>query len=68
MRTGDDAIASDRVAVDMTLLVHGTPQPDGAATCEYDKCNTDMVANPGNIDYPEAMRTLFIGEGSGDQE
>jgi secreted PhoX family phosphatase len=59
------AIASDWVAVDMTALVHGAKQPKGAATGKYDKCNTEMVANPDNINYSEAMRTLFIGEDSG---
>ncbi len=60
------AIASDWVAVDMTALVHGArQQPVESDAGRYDKCNTDMVANPDNINYSEAMRTLFIGEDSG---
>src|SRR5581483_4987640 len=31
----------------------------------HDKCHTGMVANPDNVAYSEAMRTLFIGEDSG---
>ena len=45
-------------------MVHGARQPAGAATGKYDKCHTEMVANPDNINYSEAMRTLFIGEDS----
>jgi secreted PhoX family phosphatase len=63
--TGGAAIASDWVAVDMSALVHGERQPAGASTGKYDKCNTEMIANPDNIHYSEAMRTLFIGEDSG---
>ncbi len=59
------AIASDWVAVDMTALVHGAKQPKGAETGPYDKCDTELVANPDNVNYSEAMRTLFIGEDSG---
>ena len=58
-------IASDWVAVDMTALVHGAQQPKGDESGRYDKCNTEMVANPDNVNYSEAMRTLFIGEDSG---
>ncbi|MDP2621382.1 MAG: hypothetical protein Q8P46_14625, partial [Hyphomicrobiales bacterium] len=57
-------IASDWVAADMVALIHGARQPAGAAG-SYDKCVTDMVANADNANYSEAMRTLFIGEDSG---
>ena len=40
-------------------------QPVESAAGKFDKCNTDMVANPDNTNYSEAMRTLFIGEDSG---
>ena len=63
--TSGNAIASDWVATDMIALVHGARQPNGAAAGRYDKCDTEMVANPDNIAYSEAMRTLFIGEDSG---
>ena len=63
--TGGATIASDWVAVDMTALVHGERQPRESAAGKFDKCNTDMVANPDNANYSEAMRTLFIGEDSG---
>ena len=62
--TSGVAIASDWVATDMVALVHGAHQPDGATVGRYDKCDTEMVANPDNISYSEAMRTLFIGEDS----
>lgn len=60
-----DAIASEWVAVDMVALIHGARQIAGATVGRYDKCATEMVANPDNIHYSEAMRTLFIGEDSG---
>src|SRR5262249_33695956 len=63
--TSGNAIRSDWVATDMSALVHGARQPNGAAAGRYDKCDTEMVANPDNIAYSEAMRTLFIGEDSG---
>jgi hypothetical protein len=59
-----DAIASDWVATDMVALVHGARQPANSEIGRYDKCATDMVANPDNIHYSQAMRTLFIGEDS----
>jgi secreted PhoX family phosphatase len=63
--TTGQAIASDWVAVDMTALVYGAKQPAGGIVGRYDKCATEMVANPDNVRYSEAMRTLFIGEDSG---
>jgi secreted PhoX family phosphatase len=63
--TAGQSIPSDLVASDMVGLVYGARQPAGATVGRYDKCNTDMVANPDNIRYSEAMRTLFIGEDSG---
>jgi secreted PhoX family phosphatase len=63
--TAGGTIASDWVAVDMTALVHGAKQPHESAAGKFDKCNTDMVANPDNINYSPTMRTLFIGEDSG---
>jgi hypothetical protein len=58
-------IASDWVAVDMKALIHGRRQPAGAKTGRFDKCDTERVANPDNIRFSNAMRTLFIGEDSG---
>jgi hypothetical protein len=49
----------------MVALVYGARQPAGATVGRYDKCATDLVANPDNVRYSEAMRTLFIGEDSG---
>ncbi len=37
------------------------PSPDALGN----KANPDKVANPDNLKYCEAMRTLFIGEDSG---
>ena len=48
----------------MVALVHGARQPAGTTTGKHDKCATELVANPDNIHYSEAMRTLFIGEDS----
>jgi hypothetical protein len=53
------------VAMIGCALVYGARQPRESAAGKFDRCNTDMVANPDNINYPEAMRTLFIGEDSG---
>jgi secreted PhoX family phosphatase len=63
--TTGQPIASDWVAVDMHGLIYGARQPAAAAAGPYDKCDTDLVANPDNVRYSEAMRTLFIGEDSG---
>lgn len=57
-------IASDLVAVDMVALIHGGRQPADARAGRYDRCDTEKLANPDNIRYSEAMRTLFIGEDS----
>jgi hypothetical protein len=62
--TAGNPIASDWVAVNMNALVHGARQPAGAKN-KYDTCDTEQVANPDNVRYSEAMRTLLIGEDSG---
>lgn len=36
-------------------------QPQGP----YDECDTERIANPDNIKYSAGMRTLFVGEDSG---
>lgn len=61
---GGRPIASDWVATTMMAIVHGARQPKDASTGRHDKCATEMVANPDNVRYSEAMRTLFIGEDS----
>ncbi|MGO4572760.1 PhoX family protein [Microvirga sp. 2TAF3] len=58
-------ISSDWVAADMNALVYGASQPKDAKSGKYDKCDTEKVANPDNVRFSEAMRTLFIGEDSG---
>ena len=63
--TAGGAIDSEWVATDVAALVHGERQPAGSKTGPHDKCNTEMIANPDNVHYSEAMRTLFIGEDSG---
>jgi len=63
--TEGNAIDSEWVAIDTHSPVHGAKQPEGAAVGKYDACNTDLVANPDNLRWSEAMRTLFIGEDSG---
>jgi secreted PhoX family phosphatase len=64
--TTGDPIRSHWVATDMHGLILGAKKPAGqTAYGKYDKCDTDKMANPDNIKYSEAMRTLFIGEDSG---
>lgn len=61
-----DFIRSRWVATDMHALITGARKPAGQTGYgKYDKCDTDKMANPDNIKYSEAMRTLFIGEDSG---
>ena len=63
--TSGQPIVSEWVASSTKALVHGARQPANTKTGKYDKCHTDMVANPDNVRFSEAMRTLFIGEDSG---
>lgn len=58
-------INSDWVATNMQPLLSGAKKPHGQTYGELDKCDTDRIANPDNLKYSEAMRTLFIGEDSG---
>lgn len=61
-----EAIKSEWVAVTMQARVTGARKPFGqTAYGQYDKCDTDRMANPDNIKYAEELRTLFIGEDSG---
>jgi secreted PhoX family phosphatase len=63
--TSGQPIASDWVATDMKGLVWGGRKPVGQTVGKFDKCDTEKVANPDNIRFSEGMRTLFIGEDSG---
>jgi hypothetical protein len=58
-------INSDWVASNIHVLVAGAKKPFSQAYGELDKCDTDRIANPDNLKYSESMRTLFIGEDSG---
>ena len=58
-------INSDWVATTIHVLVAGAKKPFSQGYGELDKCDTDRVANPDNLKYSESMRTLFIGEDSG---
>ena len=58
-----NAIDSSYVASSMSGLVVGEDLP--AADAYGNTANVDKVANPDNLSYSEAMRTLFIGEDSG---
>jgi uncharacterized protein len=59
-------IASDWVGTRSKALVMGGRKPkDQTAYGTRDHCDTDKVANPDNLSYSPAMRTLFIGEDSG---
>lgn len=63
--TDGNLIDSRWVATDLGALVRGAKKPAGQAYGKYDSCDTDKLANPDNIKYSEALRTLFIGEDSG---
>ena len=63
--TDGNKIKSDWVATDLSALVMGAKKPAGQAYGKYDSCDTDKMANPDNVKYSEALRTLFIGEDSG---
>ena len=58
-------IDSDWVAYEMHGMVTGARKPFWQTGSALDKCDTDKMANPDNLKYSEAMRTLFIGEDSG---
>ncbi len=58
-------INSDWVASTIQVLVGGAKKPFSQAYGELDKCDTDRIANPDNLKFSESMRTLFIGEDSG---
>lgn len=60
-----EAIGSEWVAATLDALLLGARKPFGQPQGAYDKCDTERVANPDNIKYSSAMRTLFIGEDSG---
>lgn len=57
------SINSSYVAPSMYGLVIGEDLPN--ADAYGNTANVDKVANPDNLSYSEAMRTLFIGEDSG---
>jgi secreted PhoX family phosphatase len=58
-------IQSDWVAASMRVMISGAAKPLGQKHGEMDKCDTDRIAGPDNLKYSESMRTLFIGEDSG---
>lgn len=57
-------IASEWVATTMSGYIMGRRKPAGQTVGQYDKCDTERIANPDNIKYSEEMRTLFVGEDS----
>jgi len=57
-------IDSDWVASGMRALLMGARKPPGQRYARYDRCDSDRLANPDNIKYSAALRTLFIGEDS----
>lgn len=59
-----ERISSNWVATDMETLVMGAKKPDAQRSSKYDRCDSDRLANPDNIKFSEALRTLFIGEDS----
>lgn len=59
------AINSEWVASGIQALLTGAKKPFGQQYGELDKCDTDRIANPDNLKYSESMRTLFVGEDSG---
>lgn len=63
--TAGNKINSDWVAYDMHSLVTGARKPFWQSVAPLDKCDSERIANPDNLKYSETMRTLFIGEDSG---
>lgn len=57
-------IAGEWVASSIAGYVMGRRKPADQTVGAYDKCDTERVANPDNIKYSPALRTLFIGEDS----
>lgn len=57
-------VASEWVATSMSGYLLGRRKPADQIVGAYDKCDTERIANPDNIKYSSAMRTLFIGEDS----
>ena len=57
------AIVSQYVATTMTGLLTGEDLP--AADAVGNTANIDKISNPDNLKFSESMRTLFIGEDSG---
>jgi uncharacterized protein len=60
-----EPIASEWVAITFQARVLGGKKPFGQPQGAYDKCDTERLANPDNLKYSSVMRTLFIGEDSG---
>lgn len=58
------AINSNWVVKNMAAMVMGAKKPVGQSVGPYDQCDTNRIANPDNLKYSSAMRTLFIGEDS----
>lgn len=63
--SGGQAIRSAWVASSMRALVSGAKKPAGQNAGRFDACDTERMANPDNLHYSERLRTLFIGEDSG---
>lgn len=57
-------IKSNWVAYEMHGMILGARNPFWQTKSPLDKCDTNRVANPDNLKYSAAMRTLFIGEDS----
>ena len=60
--TNGGAIASEWMPVDLKALLVGE---DIAADALGNTANPDRIGNPDNLKFSEKMRTLFIGEDSG---
>jgi secreted PhoX family phosphatase len=69
--TAAAAINSEWVPVSMAVPVVSAPYTgnligeDKAVDADGNTANVDRIANPDNVKFSEAMRTLFIGEDSG---
>jgi secreted PhoX family phosphatase len=57
-------IKSNWVVKNMTAMLTGAKKPETQSIGPYDRCDTNRIANPDNIKYSSAMKTLFIGEDS----
>jgi len=63
--SGGDAINSEWVPQSTAVLIAGEDLPSGTADGLGNTSNPDLIASADNLKFSEQLRTLFIGEDSG---